>query len=247
MIRRLELLKTLVASPTPQSSKELAQAVGADPVLLLRLLRYLVAVDVVAEADVDSYEATHITRSLADPGLASGIKHSYDVVGHGTMALPAFLKRTGYQNPTDPKHCAFQDAFHTEDSLFGWFPKNPDQAQAFNMFMTVQRAGRSNWLDFYPVDKELTSAFAGGEDAVMLVDVGGGMGHEIGAIKERFPNLPGKMILQDLPDTVKEAQQVPNMQVMAHDFFTEQPVKGQSSSTPLFPSLQTFVVTSLLF
>ena len=202
---------------------------GADPLLLRRLLGFLVTTGMIGEADVDLYEATNITRHLTVPALEAGINHSYDIVGYATMALPGFLQKTGYQNPNDQKHCPFQDAFHTEDDLFEWFPKHPEELNDFNLWMTGQREGRANWLDFYPLQEKLLNGFGGSDSSVMFVDVGGARGHEVEAIKKRFPDLPGKFILQDLPETIKQALPVPDMHVMAHDFFTEQPAKGESS------------------
>ena len=97
--------------------------------------------------------------------------------------------------------------------------------------MAGQREGRANWLDFFPFEEHILKVFKGGEDSVMLVDVGGTRGHEIQAIKERHPSLPGRLILQDLPDTVAQALPVQGMQSMAHDFFNPQPVKGTDQST----------------
>ena len=202
---------------------------GADPLLLRRLLSLLVATGVIGEADVDRYEATNITRNLIIPTMEAGVNHTFDLVDRVAMALPGFLQKTGYQNPNDPKHCPFQDAFHTEDDLFEWFPKHPEELNDFNLWMTGQREGRANWLDYYPLREKLLDGFRKGDSLVMFVDVGGARGHEVEAIKKRFPDLPGKFILQDLPETIKQALPVPEMQVMAHDFFTEQPVKGESS------------------
>ena len=219
---------------------------GADPLLLRRLLRFLVASGMIGEADVDLYEATNITRNLTVPALEAGINHSYDIVGYATMALPGFLQKTGYQNPNDQKHCPFQDAFHTEDDLFEWFPKHPEELNDFNLWMTGQREGRANWLDFYPLQEKLLNGFEGSDSSVMFVDVGGARGHEVEAIKKRFPDLPGKFILQDLPETIKQALPVPDMHVMAHDFFTEQPAKGESSIqlSPYMSLIRNFITYS---
>ena len=93
--------------------------------------------------------------------------------------------------------------------------------------MTVQRRDRANWLDFYPLD-QLAYGFSEAEDAVLLVDVGGGRGHEIQEIKTRYPALPGRMILQDLQGTIGQVRPEPGMvEVMAHDFFTPQPICGE--------------------
>ena len=205
--------------------------VGADPVLLIRLLRYLVAAGMVGEADVDRYEPTNVTRNLAIPALAAGINHTYNTVGRVATVLDDFLAKTAYQNPVNVKDCAFQMAFDTQDDMFEWFPKHPEKLYDFNIWMTGQREGRANWLDFFPLEETLSTGFKGGDDAVMFVDIGGSKGHETAAIMERYPHLPGRYILQDLPNTIKQAVSVPGLECMAHDFFQDQPIQGESSST----------------
>ena len=216
----------LVKSGVPITGKELAQKTGADHLLLLRLLRYLVAMHAIGEAGVDSYIANNVTKNLISPSLEAGINHTYDLVGTATMALPSFLAKTKYQNPTDPKDCAFQEGFHTQDNIFEWFPKHPECLNNFNLWMTGQRDGRPNWLDFYPFEERIAKGFQEGDGAVIFIDVGGARGHEVEAIKKKYPTLPGRFLLQDLPDTVAQALPVPGMEAIAHDFFTAQPIKG---------------------
>lgn len=222
----LRILHMLVESHVPVTGKELAQRTGADQLLLLRLLRFLVAMRAIGEAGVDSYVANNVTKNLVIPQLEAGVKHTFDVVEVATMALPSFLAKTNYQNPIDPKNCAFQQGFSTQDNLFEWFPKHPEYLNDFNLWMTGQREGRADWLDSFPFDERIVKGFCDRDGEVMLIDVGGARGHEIEAIKKRYPTLPGRLILQDLPDTVAQALTVPGMEVLAHDFFTEQPIKG---------------------
>ena len=59
------------------------------------------------------------------------------------------------------------------------------------------------------------------------VDVGGGVGGQVGALRKQYPDLPGLFVLQDLPDTIKNNPAPPKgVNCMAYDFFTPQPVKG---------------------
>ena len=96
--------------------------------------------------------------------------------------------------------------------------------------MSGQREGRADWLDFFPFEKEILEGFDRGRDAVMAVDIGGGLGHEMLSLKKKFPNLPGKLIVQDLPRVIASIQD-PNsaFEPMTHDFFTPQPVKGRDT------------------
>ena len=224
---RLQIFHTLVNSNGPVAGRDLAKQTGADHALLLRLLRYLLAIHAIGQVGVDLYTANNVTRSLVIPQLEAGVNNTYDTVGTATMALPSFLARNNYQNPTNPKDCAFQEGFHTQDSLFEWFPTRPEPLHYFNLWMSGQRDGRVGWLDFFPFEERIARDFKQDEGAVMLVDVGGGRGHEVEAIKKKHPSLPGRFVLQDMPATIEQALPVPGMEAVAHDFFTEQPIKGQ--------------------
>ena len=103
----LKIFHMLVKGNVPVTGKQLAQDTGADHVLLLRLLRYLVAIHAIGEVGVDSYIANNVTRNLTVPRLEAGINHTYDLVDTATMALPSFLAKSKYWNPTDPMDCAF--------------------------------------------------------------------------------------------------------------------------------------------
>ena len=223
---RLSIFHILAKRYAAISGDELSQMIGADQLLTTRLLRHLAAMGAVKETGVDSYAANNITKNLTVPALEAGVNHTYDLVDTAGMALPSFLAKTDYRNPTDPRHCPFNDAFNTKDALFEWFPKHPEYLQNFNSWMTGQRDGRQGWLEFFPFEERVSKGFQEHDDSIMLVDIGGAFGHEVEAIKAKYPKLPGHFFLQDLPDTIKQAKKVPGMEVMAHDFFTPQPVKG---------------------
>ncbi|KAI0405306.1 sterigmatocystin 8-O-methyltransferase [Xylaria palmicola] len=61
------------------------------------------------------------------------------------------------------------------------------------------------------------------DDSALLVDIGGGLGHDILAFHDKYPN-NGKLILQDLPDVIKNCRDLPpDVEAMGYDFFTDQP------------------------
>jgi len=67
--------------------------------------------------------------------------------------------------------------------------------------MRVSRqAHGENWTSFYPVEERLKTK----SDAPLLVDVGGGLGHDIADFHTEFPNLPGRLILQDQAQVLKQ-------------------------------------------
>lgn len=96
----------------------------------------------------------------------------------------------------------------------------------------------------YAVEKTLFPGSGQAPDAPLLVDVAGGLGHDIHEFKKFYPEHPGvsftftikktttdrppkKLILQDLPVVINDVKDIdPSIELMPHDFLTEQPVKG---------------------
>ncbi|KAF2878030.1 O-methyltransferase-domain-containing protein [Massariosphaeria phaeospora] len=99
----------------------------------------------------------------------------------------------------------------------------PRETSYFNRFMYAQRSGMKNCFSFLPIDQECKDWPA---DQPVFVDVGGGTGQQCTTIKEKCPNLPGRVILQDLPAVIAEAKVPDDIETMAYDFFTPQPIKG---------------------
>jgi hypothetical protein len=66
----------------------------------------------------------------------------------------------------------------------------------------------------------------------LLVDLGAGRGHDLLGFRERFPDAPGKLVLEDLSSVIDEVRgaqdlEVASIETVAHDFFAEiQPVQG---------------------
>lgn len=66
------------------------------------------------------------------------------------------------------------------------------------------------------------------EDDVLIVDVGGNKGHDLEEFKSKWPNAPGRLVLQDQPHVLVDIQSLdPAIEPMVHDFFTEQTLKGE--------------------
>ena len=88
----------------------------------------------------------------------------------------------------------------------------------------ISRLNRGKeWYEYYPVDKN--SRAAGSEP--LLVDVGGGLGHNLVVFKQKLHHLPRKLIVQDLPVVIDDVKELsPGIEAMKHDFFKPQPVKN---------------------
>ena len=117
-----------------------------------------------------------------------------------------------------------------------WAPKQENGVfKDFSNHMGAYNSGRPKWVDpnFYLVQRQLIDDFrvdGSDQDEVMLVDVGGSLGHDIELFLKQFPNSPGRLVLQDLPDVIKQARSLGlsgRIEPMEHDFFTEQPIKSK--------------------
>ena len=65
------------------------------------------------------------------------------------------------------------------------------------------------------------------QSSPLLVDIGGGMGHEMVAFRRAHPQIPGKLVVQDIPVVINSIKELPNgIEAMPHDFFAPQPIRG---------------------
>ena len=138
---------------------------------------------------------------------------------------PEFFQKSGYQNPGDPNNGPLQHAHNTTGTCWDWLATNPDALGRFNTFMEDGRDDTSHWADWFPVQERLLNGSSA--DRPLLVDIGGGRGHDIEGFNKRFPVGAGKLVLEDLPSVIEDIQKLDsNIQRVKHSFFEPQPVKG---------------------
>lgn len=139
-----------------------------------------------------------------------------------------FLKAREYRSPDDAYDTPFQRAYGTKLHHFEWLAQNPDEQHAFNTVMeTSNRAVEGeHWYDFYPWEERLSST-ASKEERVLLVDIGGGKGHDLQAFKQK-KNPAGRLVLQDLPVVIQDIQAplVDGVEAVSYSMFDPQPVRG---------------------
>jgi hypothetical protein len=88
---------------------------------------------------------------------------------------------------------------------------------------TLTEDGR---VDVYPTEA-IAAAAKEQPDAPLIVDVGGGKGHDLIKFKTLYPEVAAStLILQDLPDILKEVSTNDAITIQPYDFFTPQPIKG---------------------
>ena len=149
------------------------------------------------------------------------------MAGPSFHSIPAYLKETGYRNPGNIADGPFQFAHQTQNPFFVWLAERPEYAEKFNNYMSGYRQGKRSWCDegFYPVTERLGHGLK--PETPLLVDVGGGLGHDLSELRAKHPELSGRLVLQDQPDVINQVGDADKgIELAVHDFFTPQPVKG---------------------
>ena len=218
----LGIFKALAESKTPLSSTQLAKANMADPLLISRIMRYMVARRLVGETAPDQYVASKKTYVFADPRIEHSIRFFHAVSNPAYQALPEFLKETGYQN--EPKGSAFQKALGTELGLYPWLKDRPNVLKNFQAAMRLNKD--INSMDVVPFDDNVS----GGHDGVVFVDIGGNFGHQAAKVLSKYPELAGRVVVQDRREVIQRHPDIKDIQWLEHDFFKTQPVKGKQLS-----------------
>jgi hypothetical protein len=73
------------------------------------------------------------------------------------------------------------------------------------------------WVDVYPTE---TLVKESKPDRPLVVDVGGSKGHDLTKFCLRHPDIPeGSLVLQDLPDILKELTIDDTISIHPHDIF----------------------------
>ena len=229
------------------SATHLAVLTDADVELLARLMRHLASMGTLYEGKIaGTYSLTPLSKALSQhEKFQDAIPLSFKVIGPSFTKLPEYLQKTSYKNPhedlskiryskDDNAYSGpFQFAHDTPDDFWKWIAPRAERVCPFNNQMNDRVTGLSSWDDtqLRPLEEKLGKE-AGDKDvpgSVLIVDVGGGKGRDLKAFHGKFPTLPGQLVLQDRASVLddEEVKRLDDkIQVMEHDFFTPQPIKG---------------------
>ncbi|KAJ5727174.1 hypothetical protein N7493_004994 [Penicillium malachiteum] len=145
--------------------------------------------------------------------------------------FPEYLRKINYRNPDDSL-TPLQYANNIKIDGFTWLAQNPESLTRFNSFMEGHLGNRPDWGDWFPVQEQLLDHAGLKPDAPFLVDIGAGRGHDLVAFRKRFPDIPGRFVLEDLPHVIEEIRGVQDLEnagieTVPYNFFTDvQPVQG---------------------
>ena len=228
---RLQLFQQLRdASTAGVSSQTLAERASIDHNEVARLLRHLLATKVISSSSTGNFCATSLSNELAEPHFQDSILFCHYVSRQGFNGFPEYYRRLPNQTPSympEGIDGPFKIGLETDQPFFPWLHNNPPNEAYFGHFMQAYRAGNANWYDhgFYPVVERLIQGFDPATSDVLLVDVGGGKGHDLAMFADHHPSHPGKLVLQDQPAVLDQAIDSALFEKSAHDFFTPQSVR----------------------
>lgn len=191
-----------------------------------RLLRQMASMKSVTEVAQDTYTLNKFSRYLLTESAVSTLQFMR-WFQHVEAKAPEYLAKHNYKSPSSIKEAPFAWAYDLGDATwFEYLAKEPKMGQLFGSMMTAQGEAKPTWSNgtLYPVKEKLHDV----EDleGALIVDIGGGHGHDLGWFRKNHPEMKGRLILQDLP-YITDNLKLEGIETMAHDFFEEQPVKGE--------------------
>ncbi|KAJ6189837.1 hypothetical protein N7519_004745 [Penicillium mononematosum] len=228
----MNVFPVLSQATGPVPLAELAAAKPADPLLVERIMRVLVANGFVEESAPSEYLSTALCREMTERtsiGVVGSLFHEFLP---SVQKVPEYLQSTNYRNPDDPMWAPLQYTHDLKIDGFTWLCQDPEALARFNSFMEGQRADRPHWGDWFPVREKLLDHAEITPDTPLLVDLGAGRGHDLIGFRQRFPDAPGKLVLEDLSSVIDEVRgaqdlEAASIDTVVHDFFAEvQPVQG---------------------
>ncbi|TFY60127.1 hypothetical protein EVJ58_g5349 [Rhodofomes roseus] len=219
------------------SVAELSRRTGIDEQKLVRVMRVLCSGGVYEEIKPLRFTNTRYSRVFVDNPIPVSLVHSgstFKLIVEATEHLPAALLDPKMTNSTSPLECAFQRAHGENKTLWSCIetgdeldPVMHNAREMFPLAMIGQGQMSSSALIVdYPW---------GSLGAATVVDVEGGVGSMCLDLAKRFPDM--RFVVEDLPVSIEKARPVwdagipgasekERVQLVIHDFFEEQPIKG---------------------
>lgn len=159
---------------------------------------------------------------LASRPCIGCIVFGFNVLNKAYQQLPA---SHGYKNPdgTVPTS-AFHRALDAQEQFFIFLQKDPETIAHFHPFLHTS-ASAVSWTPFVPLAEYLKDADA---NTPLFVDIGGAFASECVAFRKATKGVAGRVINQDLSETLAVAPKYDDVEMMAQNFYEGQQVKGSS-------------------
>ena len=202
----------------PKSTAQLAEATGTDRTNLYRLLRVLVAMEILDESAPGLFQATPLSRYLQSE---ESLYHLAMMAGTGWVwKVQEGAEGTGYSLRSGQP--AFQHLFGMD--VWSYLKAHPQEAAHFHRAMSTT-AGVAD----EPIAQALSENYDLAEGT--FVDVGGGVGNVLIALLRRNPGLRGVLFEQEevmasAREQIARAGLTGRCELVAGDFFEEVPSRG---------------------
>jgi hypothetical protein len=215
--------------------EEAASKVNASEEFIFRLIRVLGASEILevfypeeTSIGLVSFSHTPISSFLLSPLAKASFRHHFETNLPAQLgSVPGYYHKYGFKSPEDHKNVPFTFAHGTVDEgYFDILVKDAEKLTIFNNAMEIMAVlGLKSLGTMYAFDQLVPN-----KDGIALVDIGGGKGHMLKAIQAAYPEMRGKLVLEDLKVILDEGVVVDDEVVkIPYDFFKDvQPIKGKS-------------------
>jgi demethylsterigmatocystin 6-O-methyltransferase len=154
-----------------------------------------------------------------------------NIIAPPIFALPDFLAKNKYQDITSSVNTPLQQAFNTDQPAFAWAQTQPDLFVHFNKFMEAEQRGMRRWFDVFPIEEKSKNL---NPDQALFVDVGGNIGHQSVALRQRLPDIKNDIIVEDMEIVIPSVIPCEGVKTVVFDFFQPQVVKGNQPRISYF-------------
>ncbi|KAM0804919.1 O-methyltransferase-domain-containing protein [Usnea florida] len=208
------------------TATELAVSTGCSEMVVARLMRLACALCFCEEIDEQTYQANQITSCLIQPGWKGALRWM-DLITPVVADMRRFLSSTNFVRSDEGQGLTPFEFVHGK-SMWKVLEENPEQRRNFDLWMAERKRHEETlWHRRFPPSASLRPADLKIEpEAVLMVDVGGANGSQLINFKTQFPHLPGRFVLQDLPESIENCKPPEDVEAVAYNFFTPQPIKG---------------------
>jgi demethylsterigmatocystin 6-O-methyltransferase len=146
--------------------------------------------------------------------------YRFDNMGPAFLHMPTHFASTNYAEPTSQETSPYFQLFNR--GFWDRVNASPKLKREFDTYMAAHKKGGSSLVDLLPLSRLVSGYNAA--FPVLLVDIGGNVGHQCIELKTRYPDLQGGVVVQDLKCAEDLGAGVKGME---YDFFTPQPIKGK--------------------
>ncbi|PBP26646.1 hypothetical protein BUE80_DR002368 [Diplocarpon rosae] len=214
-------LPKALAERGQMTAAELAIQSGADHLLVVRVMRVLVAMDLVDETGEEQYQCSPSTQCLALPTWTGATRFIHDTLTPSFAKLVEYHHSTGFNIKDMP---LFEYALGS--GFWTCCREIPLLHDDFSAYMRGRKDGLPRWLDYFPVSTQV-SDLSTAPDAVTLVDIGGNLGHDLKLFQKHCPQIPGRLVLMDLPEALAvNTEKLEGIEQIPYDFFQPQSIIG---------------------